>query len=116
MKRFYCLLNSKRVLKEKGVKHLEKKDCTSPVHLTEVWKTPDVPKTDCIRHTRQEKLRGTVPGRTHFFTHDDDLQHTDPSARSEERSERLFLETSKSREKRRDWEYFQCVCVHVGDV
>ncbi len=53
---------------------------TSSMHLAEIRKTPDVPESHGIRHTRQDKLHGTVPGRTGFCTHDEDCNVLQQSA------------------------------------
>lgn len=42
---------------------------TSTVHLTEVWKTPHVSKSDCVRYTCQHKFSGASPVWPCIFVH-----------------------------------------------
>lgn len=42
---------------------------TSTVHLTEVWKTPNISKSDCVRYTCQHKFSGASPVWPCIFVH-----------------------------------------------
>lgn len=42
---------------------------TSTVHLTEVWKTPHISKSDCVRYACQHKFSGASPVWPCIFVH-----------------------------------------------
>ena len=50
-------------------KKLTKPSLTSSVHLTQVWKTPHISKSNGIGHTCQNKLHGVIPRLSRFLLH-----------------------------------------------